>query len=128
MILKADNVLLYIHPSEEKSIKPLIDELTLKIAFAIENCKSTVIVEYDKINKKVFVRKNMRTNGYHTCKCGANSTNTDYEITDGLYINSLAAHYVAFHRKDVYVEDLNKIAKLNFVKDYIPEDWILNGK
>jgi hypothetical protein len=129
MILKASNIILFIHPSEEKLDIPIIDDLTLKIAFAIENGKTGVVVcELDKETGTANIARNIMTMGYHVCRCGAYSKNADYEIADNLYINSLGAHYVAFHRKDVCVEDLEKIAKLNYEKDYVPKEWVLKGR
>ena len=50
--------------------------------------------------------------GSHECQCGAESLNYDYEIAPGYYTNSLAAHYLEFHRSEVPEKEFDKIDKM----------------
>lgn len=51
----------------------------------------------------------LRYKGFHTCICGAISTNYDMVLPDGRLTNSLALHYVQFHRAEVPENELVKI-------------------
>ena len=126
MKLTAENIILFIHPTEEKTKKPILDEISYKIAYAIETGKPNFVVGFLDKNKKASISKGM-TLGHHTCKCGATSEGSDYKIAEGLYTNSLGAHYVAFHRNDVPKSDIEKISKLTYKKDYIPRQGIFDG-
>jgi len=46
------------------------------------------------------------------CVCGATSDNKDHWI-DGKLTNSLAIHYIAYHRSDVSPEELAKVEALS---------------
>jgi len=89
--------ILYIEPSARTSDKPVIDELTRRMAAAYR----------------------LRTpgpgyRGFHICACGATSSNCDYTLSDGERTNSLCVHYLAFHRDEVSASQLEKVRQLNF--------------
>ena len=126
MKLTASNIILFIHPTEEKIGGPIIDSLTRKIAYAISTGQTDVVVCKTLHKGIADILTNIRTMGVHRCICGATSESADYKIGPDLYTNSLGAHYVAYHRKDVPQEDLDKIATLECPEDYQPED-LLSG-
>lgn len=110
MIVKTKNVLLFIEPKNNKSEEPINDEYTNFIEKLLDNAmndKSKMGV----VTPKSFV-KGMRTLGVHTCCCKECSHSCDYEIYDGFYTNSLATHYLRWHRNEVPQEELDKIMLL----------------
>jgi len=86
--------LLFIEPSSAISKEPVIDDLTRKMATALKNGK---------------VCENWM--GVHTCACGANSTASNYNVENGLKTNSLAVHYLMWHRNEVPESELKKVGK-----------------
>lgn len=49
--------------------------------------------------------------GFHICACGERSSNCDFYI--GKYTtNSLAAHYLRYHRSEVPASEIEKLRKL----------------
>ena len=49
--------------------------------------------------------------GFHVCACGERSTN--YNLSIGKYTtNSLAVHYLRYHRSEVPVSETEKLRKL----------------
>ena len=92
--------LLMLVPKNGASAEPVIDEVTRKMAAALRNHS----------------RNGRVSRGLHVCRCGAFSDNSEHWIKDdkgGEYLsNSLAVHYVAYHRDEVPKEELQKIAEL----------------
>lgn len=89
--------LLFIEPSDRPSAKPVIDELTCKMAAALR--------EAERINP---------TRGWHTCYCRATSDNCEHLLPNGLITNSLSVHYLAHHRNEISREELGKVAQLEY--------------
>ncbi len=89
--------ILYIEPSAKTSAEPLIDELTKKMTAALRQGQ-----------------KGREYRGHHTCKCGAHSTNCDYTLPNGEQTNSLAIHYLSYHREEVPPSQLEKVNLLNY--------------
>jgi len=50
--------------------------------------------------------------GFHQCICGAKSDSRDWILPTGQKTNSLAVHYLEYHRDEVPDEELEKIRKL----------------
>lgn len=102
--------ILMIEPENPPSREPVIDELTRIMATALRNAKAG-----DKAWR-----------GFHTCSCGAHSSNRDHFVTttDGrrLKTNSLAVHYLAYHRHDVPKEDLAKVLTLASAEPSAPDE------
>lgn len=96
MITGSDDSVLYIKPSAKVTAEPDIDKLTRKMAAAFRAARETGV----------------HWRGYHLCRCGAASTNTDYALPGGGYTNSLCVHYLAFHRDEVPPAELAKVAAL----------------
>ena len=83
---------LYIEPSGNVSETPIIDNLTRKMAAAFFQAK-----------------EGPGYRGFHVCECGVYSTNRDYQLPNGQWTNSLCVHYLAWHRYEVPVEELEKV-------------------
>jgi hypothetical protein len=77
--------LLFIEPRLPPSEKPIVDNLTRKVAGV-----------YRESHEPDFVYC-----GFHECSCGALSDSTDHLLPDGTVTNSLCVHYVAYHRHEV---------------------------
>lgn len=91
------NGILMIEPTGRASVAPLVDRLTMRMAAAYRNS----------------VPSDYSYRGWHECVCGARSGNKD-QYVDGKLTNSLAVHYLAYHRKDVPQEELDKVAALPY--------------
>jgi len=95
--LDADH-LLFIEPTGAPSATPTIDHTTRKLVGAWRARRAS----------------DYAYGGFHECTgegCRAVSDDSDYWI-DGLMTNSLALHYLAFHRSEVPQSELAKIAAL----------------
>jgi hypothetical protein len=94
------NGMLMVEPSAKVSAEPLIDSLTRKM------CRAWRVRRIGPNRYK----------GVHFCSCGANSDNGQHFVTDGSgqerETNSLAIHYLAFHRPDLLEEELAKVRSL----------------
>jgi hypothetical protein len=87
--------ILMIEPSAETSSEAVIDTLTRKMAAAMR--KATSSIGY---------------RGVHECACGEFSGNKDLFLENGQMTNSLAVHYLAFHRAAVPPTELEKVMAL----------------
>lgn len=92
--------ILMVEPSGSTSSSPLIDEVTRKMTAAWR--------------KRLDSQHGYR--GFHMCRCGASSDSRDHWVGEGegLLTNSLAIHYLAFHRSDISESELSKVRRLNF--------------
>lgn len=107
MILDIENILLFIEPVNIKSEIPVDDELTLTMERLLEKPLNTgVIWENGKF------LENYSTKGLHQCCCGEKSRSYDFEIYPKTYTNSLATHYLRWHREEVPEKELDKVKKL----------------
>lgn len=127
MRLTADIIIGFIEPESKRAEQPIVDDYTRKIAYNILHGENGVVVSRNK-TRGVFIMEGVHTNGYHECICGAESEDSDFRIAPNLYTNSLSAHYVAFHRESVPVEDLEKIRELTCPDEYQPSPEILMGQ
>ena len=91
-----DAYVLYIEPGRYTSAEPVIDDLTRKMTAAYRAAESSGAC----------------WRGFHVCRCGVNSSNTDYVLPGGQQTNSLCVHYLAFHRNEVPETELAKVAAL----------------
>lgn len=90
---------LMIEPRQPASPAPTIDYWTFMAALVYERA------ERSKYSYK----------GPHICICGAASDTYDHILPDGRITNSLAVHYVAYHRGEVeapHTDELIKIREL----------------
>lgn len=88
--------LLYVEPKAPPSDKPLIDDLTRKMATGLQFA---------------ICPQNRWYRGSHQCSCGVRSDNKTY-IIGRFSTNSLAVHYLAWHRHEVPQAELDKVASL----------------
>lgn len=94
--------LLMIEPKHPASAEPVLDDLTRMAAVALAGAE----------------RSEYGYRGCHFCSCGALSDNQDHFVgPDRLITNSLAAHYLAWHREDVPQSELDKLIALNLPVD-----------
>jgi hypothetical protein len=87
--------LLYLNPKHRKRRAPIIDRLTRKITAAYRQAESWLTHV-----------------GEHYCSCGAVSSNWDMVLPNGLITNSLCIHYVALHRRELSVRELQLVRAL----------------
>jgi len=88
--------LMMIHVGRTTSAQPVMDNLTCMMAAAL----------------RASHRSERVCRGAHRCACGARSDNHIYTLPDGCTTNSLAVHYLAFHRADVPAAELAKVLAL----------------
>lgn len=91
--------LLFVEPQREASSTPLIDDATKRMAAALRSAQTP---GYGYL-------------GTHTCRCGAESDNVDYFIDQRFVTNSLAVHYLAYHRDEVPLDELADVLTLSAV-------------
>lgn len=103
--------LLYLNPLKPKSDEPVIDKITRRMASAFSNALPTRPV----------------WRGWHTCVCGARSSNRDYELVDGTETNSLCVHYLAYHRDEVPPGELARVMLLP-ADEVEPTEAMLEGR
>lgn len=99
MIRTDEQALLMIEPVGPISASPVCDDLV------------------DRMQEALHVaRKGATYRGFHTCVCGAHSGSTDLFVTtvDGheLLTNSLAVHYLMYHRDEVPESEILKVQQL----------------
>jgi hypothetical protein len=92
----AAGTLLFIEPCRLPTDEPIIDDLTMRMTSSLRQ-SSTPSYMYL---------------GVHVCMCGAVSSPTDVTLLDGLVTNSLCVHYLAFHRAEVPVSELEAVRHL----------------
>lgn len=95
------NGLLMIEPQGHVSAEPLVDELTRKMAAALNAARPSDVAY----------------RGFHMCACGATSGNRNLFVTLNdaeVMTNSLAVHYLAYHRQSVPQAELDKVAALEY--------------
>ncbi|MDJ0974950.1 MAG: hypothetical protein QNJ98_10860 [Planctomycetota bacterium] len=90
------DTLLFIEPWTRARAKPVIDELTRKMAGALRAAERT---PYESM-------------GYEICACGAASLSHDLILPSGVVTNSLCVHYLAHHRTSIPEDQLTKVATL----------------
>lgn len=96
MIISDNNHILFIEPTQPASVEGIQDELTAKMKTAMLNATKP---EY-------------HYKGVHFCVCGAISDNNDYFLPNGQKTNSLAVHYLEFHRAEIPESELAKVRQL----------------
>ena len=93
MIKTGYNYILFIEPSKGAATEPVQDELSTKMREAMAHAGHP--------NYSYF--------GYHQCVCGAKSDSTDWILHTGQLTNSLAVHYLEYHREQVPLDELAKV-------------------
>src|SRR5579859_2736633 len=75
---------LFVEPNEPKSDEPIVDEITKRVTALLRKAK-----------------EGNHYKGFHVCSCGACSGACDLILPNGQKTNSLAVHYIAYHRKEL---------------------------
>lgn len=88
-----DKYLLQIEPKNVKKA-PVVDGLVWKMQYLIDIADAGTLYR-----------------GFHTCKCGVTSANYDYLVA-GYITNSLATHYLMYHREDVPESEIKKLENI----------------
>jgi hypothetical protein len=99
--------LLFIEPKLPAANQPIIDDLTIRMNTALRQGKSGIYRNDDIIEG--------RYRGFHRCACGAMSDSQDHlvlTVNGHLLTNSLATHYLAYHRAEVSEAQLNMVRQL----------------
>ena len=96
MIKSDDEHVLFIEPKKGASKKPVQDELSADMREALEHAGQPNYVYF----------------GFHQCICGAKSDSTDRILHTGQTTNSLAVHYLEYHRDEVPPSELEKVRKV----------------
>jgi hypothetical protein len=116
MLLNSKYVLLFIEPQLPATSDPVVDEYTLKLAYQLMH-----YTKYGSINYSGGFIPYTSTLGVHTCSCGARSASYDLLLPCGLGTNTLALHYLMYHRAEVPESELHKIQMMvrdpNFTMD-----------
>lgn len=100
--------LLFVEPQGPPSEEPVVDSLTRRMAAAL--------------GRASFPGNGMAYRGVHRCSCGATSGNRDLYVDGRFSTNSLAAHYLAWHRNEVPHAELAKVASLVGEAEPTPAD------
>lgn len=91
----SDKYLLQIHPTSTRSERPVDDELTAKMKTLLDSAKIGT-----------------QWRGWHNCT-GCNTIGGSSDLIVGPYItNSLAVHYLRWHRGDVPYSEIEKLIQL----------------
>lgn len=100
-----NNNMLYINPDAEDKLKePINDELTELMELALSRAKIYT-----------------RFRGWHRTKCGERSSNSDYQLENGMITNSLAPFYLRWYRYSIPEDDMLKVQELKDYYDNIKE-------
>lgn len=100
--------LLYIEPKRPPSKRPTSDWYVKKMIEAMKRVKETG--GFSKEDSS-FIPGD-RTKGWHTCSCGATSSNVDYLVSVSphpVVTNSLCIHYLQYHSDEIPQTDLKTI-------------------
>jgi hypothetical protein len=122
MIIDNPNCVLFIEPKGRNLEKEIKDELTdflnEKIEFVEREYTTYCLddtrtfkpaVNWGLVNDDGSFSKNTTTRGVHYCVCHAKSANFDFELADGMYTNTLAVHYMLYHRSEVPAQEIEKV-------------------
>ena len=96
MIIDDDQHILFIEPRLGASKEPVRDELSARMREAMQLARQS----------------DWAVAGVHFCTCGAASDNVDWILPTGQLTNSLAVHYLEFHRDEIPEGELEKVRKL----------------
>jgi len=93
----SDKYLMQIEPKKEKSSIPVDDYLTRRMEKLLRSAKEGASYM-----------------GFHRCTgCGEPSGNKDLIVDEKYISNSLSAHYLRWHRSEVPLSEINKLAEIS---------------
>lgn len=91
-----DRHILFIEPQRGAAAAPVHDELSTKMRAAMRHARESDYVAA----------------GVHFCKCGAAGDCVDWILPSGQVTNSLAVHYLEYHREEIPESELDKVRKM----------------
>lgn len=124
MRISHPKVILFIEPKNSASLIPIRDKYTIEMEIKLKQAIKEAREGYDdeigwaKNGKygSVTINGQFHPNesymGVHTCICGVKSHSRDYLLPNGYVTNSLAVHYLEFHRDEIPTEEFDKIDKM----------------
>lgn len=92
MIISDDEHILFIEPKQKAAEVPVKDDLSRKMREAMDAARES---DYASL-------------GIHLCKCGAASDCIEWILPTGQITNSLAVHYLEYHRDEIPESELEK--------------------
>ncbi len=107
MLIDNPNCLLYIHPDNPKTDEPLNDDITTSMEKILNEAISAK--RGGILNKDNNFVPGFATMGVHFCQCGAQSSNKEYQLFNGMTTNTLCVHYLQYHRVDVPESEMDKV-------------------
>lgn len=122
MILNLEQTLLYIEPKESPSNEPVIDEITKKMTAAFRKYTQTGGLHCDGA-----FTPGGAFRGWHSCCDKGSSSNCDYMLPNGMVKNSLAMHYLAYHRSEIPELVITIIKEFQYGEE-VPTEDELKGK
>lgn len=108
MIQTDDNHVLFIEPRLPAATEPLKDTLTENMREAMEHSRPSDYVYF----------------GLHKCVCGAMSDASDWILPTGQTTNSLAVHYLEYHRDEVPKAELEKVRLICDEVEKLRPAWV----
>jgi hypothetical protein len=106
-------ILLFVEPVRDAAAVPLNDAYTQRMTDELAACRVRGTINHDGS-----FAAGVGTLGVHTCVCGARSEAQDLALPNDYYTNSLAAHYLEFHRDEIRQTAPNEWTKV--------EEWFAN--
>lgn len=95
----SNRYLMQIEPKTGKTLRPNNNYLTIKMERLLKNAKIC-----------------SRYRGFHECICGERSGTCDLHIGEFI-TNSLAVHYLRWHRDEVPVSEIDKLVRIEITDD-----------
>ena len=92
--------LLFIEPKNAATPSALVDSATRRMAAAFRQAQAG--------------QNQMYYYGFHVCVCGARSGNRNFLLPNERKTNSLCVHYLAYHRDEVPLDQLQEVERLPF--------------
>ncbi len=102
--------LLYIEPTRQKASEPLEDVYTYIMSQAMNEAKAAG--RTGGLLADGTFRPGISFRGFHVCKCGEMSEPRDYQLANGEVTNSLAVHYLMWHRDEVPHSERERVLTL----------------
>lgn len=112
MLIDKSHILLFIEPLNRRASSPILDDLTYKILYLRRNhTEKGIVVPDGKFVPDIY------TMGVHHCTgCReeqVHSHSYDILLSSGHSTNTLAAHYVAYHRDEIPQSEIEKIKSID---------------
>jgi len=115
MILESDSAVLYIEPSGAPSDEPVDDDITMRFQAVYERSTCSDTEKRGHVGRRTGAfSAGVATKGSHVCTgagCTVRSSNTDRMLINGIATNTLALHYLRYHRTEIPQHDLNMLSK-----------------